>query len=145
MNRWRIQRVALSPEEAGLCGCWQFIAVWRQRQILRKGKVVEETEEYSFYVTSLAHEEYSGPELLEMIRGHWSACEIGSHYRRDVSLGEDASLIAGRTRAFVMATLRNLVLGLFELQKRDAPSTPSYVPGWRRRMSGSQALKLITQ
>jgi hypothetical protein len=25
--RWRVQRVALSPEEAGLCGCWQFIAV----------------------------------------------------------------------------------------------------------------------
>lgn len=119
--------------------------MWRQRQILRQGKVVEETEEYSFYVTSLAHEESRGPELLEMIRGHWSACEIGSHYRRDVSLGEDASLIARRTEALVMATLRNLVLGLFELQKRDAPSTPSYVPGWRRRMSGSQALKLITQ
>jgi hypothetical protein len=145
LNRWRIQRLALSPEGAGLCGCWQFIAVWRQRQILRKGKVVEETEEYSFYVTSLAHDEYSGQELLEMIRGHWSACEIGSHYRRDVSLGEDASLIAGRTRAFVMATLRNLVLGLFELQKRDASNTPSYVPGWRRRMSGSQALRLLTQ
>jgi len=26
--RWRIQSVSLSPEEAGLCGCWQFLAVW---------------------------------------------------------------------------------------------------------------------
>jgi hypothetical protein len=137
--------VAISPEEAGLCGCWQFIAVWRQRQKLRKGKVVEETEEYSFYVSSVAHDEYSSQELLEIIRGHWSACEIGSHYRRDVSLGEDASLIAGRTGAFVMATLRNLVLGLFELQKRDGKATAPYVPGWIRRMTGSQALKLITQ
>src|SRR5512135_2918418 len=38
--RWRIQRVGLSPEEAGLCGCWQFLAVWRERQELRAGKVV---------------------------------------------------------------------------------------------------------
>jgi len=29
--RWRIQRASLSPEEAGLCGCWQFLAVWRER------------------------------------------------------------------------------------------------------------------
>jgi hypothetical protein len=145
LERSRIQRVAISPEEASLCGCWQFIAVWRQRQKLRQGKVVEETEEYSFYVASLAHDEYSAQELLEIIRGHWSACEIGSHYRRDVSLGEDASLIAGRTGAFVMATLRNVVLGLFELQKRDGKVTAPYVPGWIRRMSGSQAVKLITQ
>ena len=25
--RWRLQRVTVSPEEAGLCGCWQFLAV----------------------------------------------------------------------------------------------------------------------
>ena len=52
MVRWRLQRVSLSPEEAGLCGCWQFIAVWRERQELRKGKVIEQSEEYAFYCTS---------------------------------------------------------------------------------------------
>src|SRR5208283_322492 len=57
--RWRLQRVSLSPEEAGLCGCWQFLAVWRERQELRQGKVIEESEEYSFYCTSAARGQYS--------------------------------------------------------------------------------------
>jgi hypothetical protein len=37
-----------------LCGCWQFIAVWRERQELRQGKVTEQSQEYSFYCTSAA-------------------------------------------------------------------------------------------
>jgi hypothetical protein len=32
----------MTPEEAGLCGCWQFIAVWRQRQYLKAGRIVKE-------------------------------------------------------------------------------------------------------
>ena len=52
--RWRIQTKGVTPEEAGLCGCWQFVAVWRERQELRRGKVVDESEEYSFYATSAA-------------------------------------------------------------------------------------------
>ena len=71
--RWRLQRVSLSPEEAGLCGCWQFIAVWRERQELRQGKVTEQSEEYSFYCTSAAPKQYSARQLLQAIRDHWSS------------------------------------------------------------------------
>jgi predicted transposase YbfD/YdcC len=138
-----LQRVSLSPEEAALCGCWQFAAVWRERQKLRQGEVIETSEEYSFYATSLACDEHDAQTLAGFIRGHWSACEIGSHYRRDVSLGEDASLIRGRSGAHVMATLRNLVLGLFELQKDRGKAAAAYVPGWRRKMSASDALRLL--
>lgn len=133
----------MSPEESGLCGCWQFIAVWRERQKLRQGKIIEQSEEYSFYASSLAYDEHDPQALSGFIRGHWDACEIGSHYRRDVSLGEDASLIRGK-RAHVMATLRNLVLGLFELSKRRGQASAPNVPGWRRKMSGSQALRLLS-
>lgn len=145
MVRWRLQRVSLSPEEAGLCGCWQFVAVWREQQKLRKGKVVQEFEEYSFYCTSAAPEQYTAQQLLEFIRGHWSASENGAHYRRDVSLGEDASQISGRTGAYVMATLRNLLLGLFELQKDRGQTQEQYFPGWRRTLTNTQKLQLITQ
>ena len=93
--RWRIQTKGVTPEEAGLCGCWQFLAVWRERQGLRRGKVVAQSEEYSFYATSAAPGQYSTKELLGKIRDHWSACENGAHYRRDVSLGEDACRIGG--------------------------------------------------
>jgi len=141
--RWRIQRVSVSPEEAGLCGCWQFIAVWREQQQLRKGKVIKESQEYSLYDTSLAKEQASAQELLEMIRGHWSASENGSHYRRDVSLGEDASKISGRKAAYAMATLRNLVLGLFELQRHRGKTKARTFPGWREKLTNSQILKLV--
>ena len=102
--RWRLQRVSLSPEEAGLGGCWQWIAVWRERQELRQGKVTEQSEEYSFYCTSAAPGQYSAQQLLEKIRKHWSASENGAHYRRDVSLGEDHSRVRHPPAAFVLCT-----------------------------------------
>ena len=120
-----------------------MIAVWRERQELRHGKVVEESQEYSFYVTSLVEEEASAAQLAQHIRGHWAACENGAHYRRDVTLGEDASQISGRNAAQAMATLRNLVLGLFELLKDNEKANAPYVPGWQRKMTASAALQLI--
>jgi len=141
--RWRIQTKGVTPEQAGLCGCWQFVAVWRERQELRQGKVIIESEEYSFYATSAAPGQYTAQQLLQTIRDHWSASENGAHYRRDVSLGEDACRIGKRTGAHVMATLRNLVLGLFELQKHRGQTKARTFPGWRRRLTDSQKLQLI--
>lgn len=126
-----------------MTGCWQFIAVWRERQELRRGEVVEESQEYSFYVTSLDQEQATARQLAQHIRGHWAACENGSHYRRDVTLGEDASQISGRNAAQAMAILRNLVLGLFELHKDKGKANAPFVPGWQRKMTASAALKLI--
>jgi len=143
--RWRLQRVSVSPEEAGLCGCWQFIAVWRERQELRGGKVTEQSQEYAFYCTSAAPQQYSAGQLLQAIRDHWGAIENGAHYRRDVSLGEDACRVAGRTGAFVLATLRNLLLGLFELQGHRSKTKARTFAGWRRKLTNTQKLQLITR
>jgi len=143
--RWRLQRVSLSPEEAGLCGCWQFLAVWRERQELRQGRVTEAAEEYSFYCTSAAPQQYSAGQLLQSLRDHWSASENGAHYRRDVSLGEDASRISGRNGAFVMTTLRNLLLGLFELQKHRGRTQARTFPGWRRKLTQAQKVQLLSR
>jgi hypothetical protein len=145
LERSRLQRLEIDPESAGLCGCWQLVAVWRQRLKLRKGQVVAESEEYAYYATSLGHREKTAAQLYQIIRGHWGACENGAHYRRDVTLGEDACLIAKRSGAFAMATLRNIVLGLFELQKHRGRTKETLLPGWLRAMTQSQALKLIKQ
>ena len=56
---------------------------------------------------------------MAAIRGHWSAIENGTHYRRDVTLGEDANRTASRQGAAVLASLRNLANGLYELQKEQ--------------------------
>lgn len=119
--------------------------MWRQRQYLKAGRIVKEEEEYAYYVTSAEPAAYSAVKLIEIIRGHWDAVENGSHHRRDVTLGEDASRIARdgeRTGAHVMATLRNLTLGLFELQKHRG-EVQGYVPSWRRKMDGKQAVRLL--
>jgi hypothetical protein len=119
--------------------------VWRQRQELRQGQVVESSEEYSFYCTSAAPSQYSAQRLLQAIREHWAAAENGSHHRRDVSLGEDASRISGRSGAYVMATLRNLLLGLMELQRHRGKTQARTFPGWRRKLTTPQKIRLITR
>ena len=83
-------RVAVSPEAIGLCGCWQVIAV--ERESLQATKPDEPaTREIGYYASSLPLDQYDDHAILAIIRGHWSAIENGTHYRRDVSLGEDAN------------------------------------------------------
>lgn len=124
-----------------MIGCWQFILVDRERHYLRGGNVYKEEQEYAYYVTSASAADYNEPELIEAIRGHWDSVENGSHHRRDVSMGEDASGISKRPQAHMMASLRNLTIGLYERQKdRNKDSLPS----WRRKMTPSQAIRLLT-
>src|SRR5260370_42182254 len=88
---------------------------------------------------------YNAEQLLQRIRDHWSASENGAHYRRDVSLGEDSSRIGGRNGASVMTTLRNLLLGLFELQKHRGQTKARTFPGWRRKLTNTQKIQLMTR
>lgn len=125
---WRLQTQGVTPEEAGLCGCWQFLAVGWERNELRRGKVSSESEEYSFYATSAAPGRSSAQQGWQTMGDPWSAAENGTHYRREVSLEEDACRMGGRTGAFVMATLRNLRSGLFELQQHPRPNQGPPLP-----------------
>ena len=125
LDRRRLKRVSVSPEEIGLCGCWQVLAVRRERVELGR-KAQPPSDEIGYYVTSVGAKQLSDAELLEAIRGHWSAIENGAHYRRDVSFGEDASGVSKRGAAQVLACLRNLALGVFELARaRGRTKAPS--------------------
>ena len=128
LDRRRLKRVTVSPEEIGLCGCWQVIAVRRERVELGR-TAGPPSDEIGYYATSLGARQHTDDELLQAIRDHWSAIENGSHHRRDVSFGEDASGVSQRGAAQVMAALRNLALGIYELEKErgrtDAPSAKS--------------------
>jgi hypothetical protein len=55
------------------------------------------------------------------------------------------SRISGRNGAYALATLRNLLLGLFELQKHRGQTKARTFPGWRRKLTGSQKIQLLTQ
>src|SRR5512138_3361179 len=52
----RLARVAVTPEEIGLAGCWQLIAVERYRQLHHQPKE-SASREIGYYATSLALQE----------------------------------------------------------------------------------------
>ena len=62
-------------------------------------------------ITSLSSREAAPQHLATYVRGHWSI-ENRLHWVRDVTFREDASQIKTGSRPRIMATLRNLVIGL---------------------------------
>jgi hypothetical protein len=74
----------------------------------RDGKRTEETR---YFITSAPRVLAGADVLLRVARGHWTI-ENGSHYVRDVSLGEDASRIRKASGPEAMAVMRNLAVGV---------------------------------
>ena len=73
----------MTPEEIGLSGCWQVIAVERYSQ--NQNQPDESASlEIGCYAASLAVKDHDDAAMMALIRGHWSAIENGTHYRRDV-------------------------------------------------------------
>jgi len=144
LERRRLKRVAVTPEEIGLCGCWQVVAVRRERVVLDP-RVEKPGDEIGYYATSIAEREMTDDELLEVIRGHWAAIENGVHHRRDVSFGEDACRVAKRQAAHALATLRNLAIGLYEIHNARGRVKANGLKSWSRRMTVATALKILRQ
>lgn len=127
-----------------MCGCWQVIAVERYSQDQNKPKESASLE-IGCYVTSLALEERDDAAVLAAIRGHWSAIENGTHYRRDVSLGEDDCRTTHRQGAAVLASLRNLANGIYELQRERKSTTADSLRSWCQQQTFSTAWPLLAK
>jgi len=67
--------------------------------------------EIVYGLTSLTPSEASPLRLIELTRRYWGI-ENGLHYRRDVTLHEDATRMTNASQAQVMASLNNFVIGL---------------------------------
>lgn len=86
-------------------------------QVFKLERTVEESrsgqprQEIVYGITSLSAQEATAEKLLEMVRGHWGI-ENGLHYRRDVTMGEDACRLKRGKAAQAMALINNLVIGL---------------------------------
>lgn len=82
--------------------------------------------EIAYGVTSLKKHEASPKDLLNHIRNHW-VIENSSHYIRDVTYGEDKSRIRKGSSPRIMATLRNLAIGIINLLEfKDVASGKRY-------------------
>jgi predicted transposase YbfD/YdcC len=91
--------------------------------------------------TSLSQDQVTPKHLLKLIRSYWGI-ENGLHYRRDVTLREDATRMTNANLAHAMATMNNLVLGLFCQQSRF-----DFLPASRRYYNANlnEAFTLITR
>jgi predicted transposase YbfD/YdcC len=114
------------------------IVVERERRD-RTRPAAPASHELGYYATSLTVDQADEAALLEIIRGHWSAIENGTHHRRDVTLGEDANRTAHRQGAAVLATLRNLALGVYELAKERGRTTVDTLKSWCQQQTFSTA------
>ena len=75
------------------------------------------TTETVYAVTSLGWDDVTAARLADIIRGHWSI-ENRVHHVRDTTYAEDRSQVRTGTGPRVMATLRNIAIGV--LRTRDA-------------------------
>lgn len=92
-------------------GLAQVYRLERQFQWRRHGRCYHTSCEVEFGITSLTRQEASPVRLLNIRKAHWGI-ETGLHYRRDVTLKEDATRMTVGNTGRVMASINNLVLAL---------------------------------
>jgi predicted transposase YbfD/YdcC len=90
-------------------GVVQVFQLTRQRRHPQTGHQENETV---YGLTSLPAAEAPPLRLLTLVRQYWGI-ENGLHYRRDVTCQEDRTRLTTGRAGWVMATLNNLVIGLF--------------------------------
>lgn len=95
-------------------GLAQVFKLEREAVIQSTGEV---RREITYGITSLSPEEASPSRLLEFMRDYWDI-ENGLHYRRDKTLGEDATRMTHWIQAEAVAILNNLVIALVRRQGR---------------------------
>lgn len=103
---WIIDATGIDFPHIEQAACIRRITVSPTGDCLRK--------EYAWTITSGTAETITAAELHTRVRGHWRI-ENKSHYPRDVAWREDAQQIYTGSGPQVLATLRNLALGLFRL------------------------------
>src|SRR5215216_6112829 len=89
---------------------WPYLA--QAFQVVRMSqRPHRRSREVRYGITSAPARCLSAAALLARVRGHWQI-ENGLHYRRDVSLDEDASLARMGQAPHVLATLNNFICGV---------------------------------
>lgn len=108
-------RILTTSEMLNAYAAWPGLAqvyrLERRFQWWRQGRCYRTSCEVEFGITSLTRKQASPLRLLHLRRAHWGI-ETGLHYRRDVTLQEDAARMTVGNTGKVMASLNNLVLAL---------------------------------
>jgi predicted transposase YbfD/YdcC len=95
--------------------------------------------EIAYVVTNASRSSATSADLLSIIRNHWTI-ENSSHYVRDVTLQEDGSQIRSGAAPQVMATMRNLSIGIMRLGGKSNIAEGLRDTAWGKK---SEALRAI--
>lgn len=91
---------------------WPYVAqVFRLEREVWHEKYQGRTRQVVYGLTSLVPDKASPEKLLKLTRQYWGI-ENGLHYRRDVTLHEDATRLTVGNSGHCMAILNNLTIGL---------------------------------
>jgi len=91
---------------------WPYVAqVFRLEREVWHAKYQGRTRQVVYGLTSLSPQDASPTKLLALSRQYWGI-ESGLHYRRDVTLHEDATRLTIGAAGHNMAILNNLLIGL---------------------------------
>jgi predicted transposase YbfD/YdcC len=116
----------------GLAGVTQVVRLHSHTQEVRQGKVIKETDDVRFAVTSYWPQEAGPDPLLELARSHWSI-ENGQHYRRDRTQDEDRCPVRDTTAARNLSLFRSLAIFLFQRQSKGEGGKKS-LPDFERHV-----------
>lgn len=108
LEKRTLRTTSILTKNQDWAGLQQGFELTRQRTI--KGVTTTETVRG---ITSLSPERADAARLQSLTREHWDI-ENGLHYRRDVTLGEDASRVRKDSAPEVMAALRNTIIHLLD-------------------------------
>lgn len=105
-------------------------------------KTGHQSQEDRFYLSSQLWKDRTPANWINLSRSHWAGVENRNHYRRDASLGEDATRCRHPNLLANLALLRSVTL---LLHSRDS-SPEQWLPAKRERVTAnpSSAKSLIS-
>jgi len=110
----------LPRDYTGFPGVEQAFQLTRKVVFKKTGEIREETV---YGITDLSPKQAAPTDLLTLVRGHWHI-ENKSHHVRDVTFDEDRSRVRCGNIPQLMASLRNVCIGLMRVaQYRNLAAT----------------------
>lgn len=110
-GRLETRQLTCMDDETGFLKWPGVEQVFQLQQTVMDCRTGEATQDVRYGITSLAPECCSASQLLDLIQAYWGI-ENGLHYRRDVTLLEDATRISKPRLAEAISIMNNFVIGL---------------------------------
>jgi len=110
----RVFSIEIDADFAATIGFPEIRQICKIERFARLPSKKLEREETAYVVTNVTLSEAPAATMLALVRQHWNI-ENCAHYVRDVTLQEDASQIRTGSAPRVMATFRNLAIGVMRL------------------------------